>query len=56
MVDIKVLGEDVLENKGKLRELEIRLEAVISLLEKEGILTKQEFEQEFEEFVKDLRA
>ena len=55
MVDLKVLGEEVLSNKGKLRELEIKLEAMINLLEKEGILTKQEVMQEFEELVKELR-
>ena len=56
MVDLKILGEEILENKGKLRELEIKLEAIISLLEKEGILTKQEIEEEFEELIKDIKS
>ena len=56
MVDLKILGEEILENKGKLRELEIKLEAIISLLEKEGILTRQEVEEEFEELIKDIKS
>ena len=56
MVDLKILGKDVLENKAKLRELEIKLDAIVSLLEKEGILTKQEVEQEFDELIKDIKS
>ena len=54
MTDLNVLGEDVLQNKAKLREIELKLDALINLLEKEGILVKKEVEQEFAELVKDI--
>ena len=54
MVDLNVLGEELLQHKGKLRELELRLEALLSLLEKEGIVTKQEVEQDFKDLTKNL--
>lgn len=54
MVNLTILGEDVLKNQAKLRELELKLDALVGLMEKEGVLTRQELEVEFSEKVKEL--
>lgn len=56
MNELTILGEDLMKNKAKLREVEIRLEAIMNLLEKEGILIKQEVEQEFNELIKNINS
>lgn len=54
MGKLETLGEEVVKNKARLKELEIKFEALINLLEKEGVVIKQEVEQEFNELVKEL--
>ena len=54
MGEITIIGQDVVQNKAKLRELEIKLKALMNLLEKEGVLIKQEVEQEFNELIKEI--
>ena len=42
----KDIREEVLDNKGEIRMGELRLQALINLLSKEGVITKDEIEEE----------
>lgn len=45
--------EEITKNKTKIRMNEIKINALVNLLSKEGIVTSEEFEQEIEEITKD---
>jgi len=44
--------KDILENKAKLRMLELKLDAVINILIKEGIMLKEELDLELNNLIK----
>ena len=45
--------KDVLENKAKIRMLELKIEVLTKLLNKEGIVLEEELETEFSKLVKE---
>ena len=49
------MDEQIIENKAKLRELELTVESIISLLEGEGILSKREVEERFQQILNERK-
>lgn len=47
------INEEVLKNKNKIKLIEVKLEALINLLSKEGVITHQEVEEEVEKLIED---
>ncbi len=41
------IENDVVENKGKIKMLELKMKALVKLLAKEGVVTTKEVEAEF---------
>ena len=44
--------QTVLDNKGRIRMNELRLKALINLLDKEGVVIKDEIEEELDRLLK----
>ncbi len=42
----------VVENKGKIRMLEFRIQALINILSKEGVIVKTDVKEEFDNLLK----
>jgi hypothetical protein len=55
LADMEKLFEDVLANKGALKELELRFKVLMDLLEREGLVSKAEVERDFASAVRELR-
>ena len=55
MANLNNLTKDIVENKANLRELELRIKALVRLLEKEGILIEAELDQEFYKLIKEKK-
>ena len=46
-------SEEVMKNKGKIRMNELRIKAIIKLLEKEGIIIEKEIDDKVSELLKE---
>lgn len=53
MVDLNVLCEDVIKTKAGLQELKLKIEAIIKVMSKEGLLTKEDIDLELSKLLKE---
>lgn len=47
-----MVEKDILENKAKIKMLELKIDAIINLLSKEGIILNEEVEKEINSIIR----